>query len=123
MQKALGQVLPGDLLVIADQKGLKISTENLEKLIDALQLVSALDSPQINIPTYWFPLHYADCETVTASLTERFKKDENGPHLTPDSRTNRIFLIGTVAHKELIAKLIQEADLRARKDTKKIKSQ
>lgn len=109
--RALEQLFEGDLRVKKSGDAIiLVSSDELTTLTKALSLISRIDLPHISVPTHFFQLDFTDCERVAAQLEKLLSNETAEFTLTPDPRTNRIFLIGDDNLKLKVEKFIAEAE-------------
>lgn len=95
-QQALAQIF-GDKLeakTTADGKTLSLKSTNLQIFAKALTFLAEIDSPGGAIPTSWIELKNIETAQTAEILLNFLTAESIALTVTPDSRTNRIFLMG-----------------------------
>ena len=73
-------------------------------------LLKQIDVPHVSPPTRFIEMRFVDAETAADAVSRKLKEQDPGFNIVPDTRTNRVFLMGTIEQIEQATALLKEID-------------
>ena len=75
------------------------------------RLLKQIDVPNFDIPTRFVMLQFADAETAAEIVSEQLQEPDPVFNIVPDTRTNRVFLMGTIEQIDRATTMLEKLDV------------